>query len=317
MAASSNLALLFFVVAIIYICFLVVLIVRTVVQIFSAKRFPNTRQMQVFRAFYGSLWVSALLNSALYWVLFANQAQDTTQGTTGFKSVVLIFIPSVLMSLNYALMYLQLENMQKESRVQGGVAYMNRESHEKLQRVVNIVTFTYVAIFILVQIGFTVMTMFDWIDPTAFLIELNVTLFVMLVFLNVTALVSYFRNSGSPYKNDKFKKYVRKFKTVVIVWNLAFVIKFFMTTLGVNIVDISQSGPESDDFGYSLKTFANILFTELIPFYMVLDKKIIKIFTLKFLELSVDGTEDNQEASPSQSHNSSVEIDGERDPNTE
>lgn len=133
MAASSNLALLFFVVAIIYICFLAVLICRTAVRIFSTKQFPNTRRMQVFRAFYGSLWVITLLNSALYWVLFANQAKDrATDNTTGFKSVVLIFLPSILMSLNYSLMYLQLEDMQKEARVQGGVAYMQRDSHLKL-----------------------------------------------------------------------------------------------------------------------------------------------------------------------------------------
>lgn len=75
---------------------------------------------------------------------------------------------------------------------------------------------------------------------------------------------------------------------MLIVWNIAFIIKFFMTSFGINIVDISDSSEESDDFGYSLKTFANILFTELIPFYMVLDKKLIKIFTLKFLEVSIE-----------------------------
>ena len=31
-------------------------------------------------------------------------------------------------------------------------------------------------------------------------------------------------------------------------------------------------------------TFVNIMFTEVVPFYFVLDKKIIKIFTLKFLD---------------------------------
>lgn len=152
--------------------------------------------------------------------------------------------------------------------------------------------------------------MFSKVDATVFLVELNVTLFIMLLFLNVTALVSYCRNSGNPYKCEKYKKYVRKFKVVVIIWNLAFVIKFFMTTLGVNIVDISENtGSENDDFGYSLKTFANILFTELIPFYMVLDKKIIKIFTLKFLEHGLeDGTRNNSDSGPT-SHNTSVDID--------
>jgi len=49
-----------------------------------------------------------ILNSALYWVLFANEVGDTSPATKsdGFKSVVLIFIPTILMSLDYALMYL-------------------------------------------------------------------------------------------------------------------------------------------------------------------------------------------------------------------
>ena len=57
MASSSNLGLLFFVVAIIYVLFLVVLIVRTAVPLFSCRQYPNTKQMKVFRAFYGSLWI--------------------------------------------------------------------------------------------------------------------------------------------------------------------------------------------------------------------------------------------------------------------
>ena len=108
MAASDNLGLLFFVVAIIYLCFLVVLIFRTAVPIFSCKRYPNKMHMKIFRAFYGSLWIQFVLNSSLYWVLFVNVANnDTTPAPDeGYKAVVLIFIPTILMSLDYAVMYL-------------------------------------------------------------------------------------------------------------------------------------------------------------------------------------------------------------------
>ena len=76
MAASSNLGLLFFVSALIYLCFLFVLICRTAYPIFSCKSYPNNMNMKVFRAFYGSLWLQTILNSALYWVLFGYQAND-------------------------------------------------------------------------------------------------------------------------------------------------------------------------------------------------------------------------------------------------
>ena len=166
MAVSSNLALLFFVVALIYLCFLFMLIIRTAVPIFSTKRYPNTRHMKVFRAFYGALWIQTVLNSALYWVLFANQAGERTRGTDqGFKSVALIFMPTILMSLDYALMYLQLEDMQKRARSAGGVAYMSRNAHQKLEKIMNIVTFTYVGIFILVQAAVMILTVFNLVNP--------------------------------------------------------------------------------------------------------------------------------------------------------
>ena len=94
-----------------------------------------------------------MLNSSLYWVLFANQANNDTSSPTkgdGFKAVVLIFVPTILMSLDYAVMYLQLDDMQKRSRVQGGVAFMKKESHTKLTKIMNIVTLCFVGIFITV-----------------------------------------------------------------------------------------------------------------------------------------------------------------------
>ena len=55
--AADNLSLLFFVVALIYLCFLVVLIFRTARPIFSVQQYPNKKEMKLFRAFYGSLWI--------------------------------------------------------------------------------------------------------------------------------------------------------------------------------------------------------------------------------------------------------------------
>mmetsp|Transcript_27074 Transcript_27074/g.33592 ORF Transcript_27074/g.33592 Transcript_27074/m.33592 type:complete len:117 (+) Transcript_27074:31-381(+) len=106
---DDTLALLFFVMALIYLCFLVVLVIRTAVPIFSVKKYPNTRPMQMFRAFYGSLWIQMILNCVLYWVLFGEKAGKrniaTEEDDSGTKSVALIFMPYVLMCLDYALMY--------------------------------------------------------------------------------------------------------------------------------------------------------------------------------------------------------------------
>ena len=279
--------------------------------------------MKIFRAFYGSLWIQMILNSALYWVLFANQINDSeAKHAEGFKGVILIFLPTILMSLDYALMYLALDDMQKRSRVQGGVAFFKKEQHEKLEKIMFIVTFTYVGIFIGVQVLIIILTIFKLVEAQAFLVELIVLIAFLMLFLNVFALAGYCRNAGNPYLNDRNKKYVRKFKVLLVVWNFAFIIKFFMTSFGTTILDIGESGDSDNDFWYSLETFVNIMFTEIIPFYFVLDKKIIKIFTMRFLDQNLNSSQGNNDqmievsqspdGSPPLSLNSSVDLSAEK-----
>ena len=272
-------------------CFLVLLIFRTTVPMFNCRKFPNTKEMKAFRAFYGTLWISTVLNSALYWVLFAEQANENYDPidpeedpeAAGLKSVILIFIPTIIMSLDYTLLYLQLEEMNKGARSQGGVAYIKKEYHMKLTKIMNIVTFVYVGIFIAVQALIIVLTVVGTVKPQAFLVELNTLILFLMIFLNIFALVNYCRNAGNPYLNAKFKKYVRKYKFVVVMWNVGFIIKFIMSSAGAALFDLDATGQPSDDFWYSVETFVNIMFSEIMPFYLVLDTKIIKIFTLKFL----------------------------------
>ena len=143
---------------------------------------------------------------------------------------------------------------------------------------------SYVGLFIGIQALIIVLTMFNSVEPQAFLVELYVLIACLMVILNVFALTNYCRNAGNPYLNDRFKKYVRKYKVLIIIWNFAFILKFFMTNFGTTILDLqSEEKEDNNDFWYSLETFVNIMFTEIIPFYFVLDKKIIKIFTLHFL----------------------------------
>ena len=150
---NDTLALLFFVMALIYLCFLVALLFRTAIPIFSVQKYPNTRPMQMFRAFYGSLVIQMVLNCTLYWVLFGEAAGTdtyTSDDSDGFTVVALIFLPYVLMCLDYALMYLQMDDMQKRARMQGGVAYIKKEQYDKLEKIMRIVTLVYVATFIVI-----------------------------------------------------------------------------------------------------------------------------------------------------------------------
>ena len=126
------------------------------------------------------------------------------------------------------------------------------------------------------------------IGSVAFLAEIETMIFILMCILNINALIWYCRNAGNPYHNDKYKRYVHKFKFVVVYWNFAFITKLIFSNVGVNITDFDGSSDDpdvsSDDFWYSIETFANIMISEIIPLYFVIDNKFIKIFTMQFLD---------------------------------
>ena len=74
-----------------------------------------------------------------------------------------------------------------------------------------IITLAYVAAFMVIQIGLMIFTCLDMVDTNNFLVELNTLVAILMIFVNANALVSYCRNAGNPYLNEKNKKYVRKF----------------------------------------------------------------------------------------------------------
>lgn len=76
--------------------------------------------MILFRALYGALWAITFLNGTLYWVLFGEQLgriETNQDDEDGFTSVCLVFLPTVLMSIGYTIMYVQLDELNKNSRM--------------------------------------------------------------------------------------------------------------------------------------------------------------------------------------------------------
>ena len=85
------------------------------------------------------------------------------------------------------------------------------------------------------------LTVAGLVPPKAFLVELNTLIFVLMILLNVQSMVQYCRNAGNPYLDEKKAKYVRRFKIVIVIWNVAFITKFFLTSfLPTSLVDISE-----------------------------------------------------------------------------
>ena len=153
------------------------------------------------------------------------------------------------------------------------------------------------------------LTMINVVEPEAFLVELNTLIFILMLLMNAQALTLYCRNAGNPYINNLFKKKVRKYKTIIIVWNLAFILKFFLSIFGTTVLEMDDKQSKDENFWFSVEMFINIMFTEIIPFYFVLDKKIVKIFTLKFLDIDSEVANEISSAEGASNLNDSVNLD--------
>lgn len=107
------------------------------------------------------------------------------------------------MSASYAVMYMHYELIQKRSRVQGGVVYMQRFQDAKIERITKLVTFIYVGFYISAQTALLVLTVLDFMEINTFVAQLSAFTLLLIAALNVNATVMYCRNAGSPYKTPK------------------------------------------------------------------------------------------------------------------
>ena len=92
-------------VTIVYILLLVFTLTHTRSRLFTMKD-PSTSS-KVFKALYAFIMTQILLTDVLYWVYFSKIVNyDFSQGTVTLSHVVaLVFLPTILMMLNYSLLY--------------------------------------------------------------------------------------------------------------------------------------------------------------------------------------------------------------------
>jgi len=98
-------AMVLLVLAIVYVLLLVVTLTHTRSRLFTMKDPSIT--MKVFKAFYAFIIIQIILTDVLYWVYFFKIVNyDYSKGTVTLSHVLaLVFLPTILMMLNYSLLF--------------------------------------------------------------------------------------------------------------------------------------------------------------------------------------------------------------------
>ena len=101
-------AMVLLVLGLVYIVLLGITMANTCKRMFKSD---NSISMKVFKSFYAFILTQIVLTDALYWAYFFKIIDSSfEQDMFGLGSqVALVFLPTILMMLNYSLLYFQLE----------------------------------------------------------------------------------------------------------------------------------------------------------------------------------------------------------------
>ena len=94
----------------------------------------------------------------------------------------------------------------------------------------------------------------------------------------------YFRLAGSPYRQEKFYKYVKLLGVTCAVWTICFIFKFFSYSFGSAALFRHDTGSPQIGLWASIWFGISSVLSDVVPLYFVLDAKFIKIFTMKHLD---------------------------------
>ena len=85
---------------------------------------------------------------------------------------------------------------------------------------------------------------------------------------------------------------------VCAIWTAAFVIKRTVSFMGLDVMSTdptSSTTKAEDDFRDAVILALYSIVTELIPLYVVIDPRFVKIFTMNFLLTNVQASEETEE----------------------
>ena len=107
--ASNNFGMAFFAVGLLYALLAFVCVCRTWERLFKCKKYENKPPMRVWRAFYAFMWCYIALNSALYWIYFAEFVNPPDAASSDLREllryIALSYTPLILSVLSYSLLY--------------------------------------------------------------------------------------------------------------------------------------------------------------------------------------------------------------------
>ena len=159
-------------------------------------------------------------------------------------SLITLYVPTILMTIVYMLIYYQLERLFTQSRIRSSSANDDKEkrfSRKKLTKWIKNAFWVLLSLFVVSEFLLSVLLLFNLIHQVAFQIQITVLTTVFILFANLSMLALYCSYTGQPYISNEYYKNVKHCAFVAVYWTFAFILKL----IAANFDRISLSATNS------------------------------------------------------------------------
>lgn len=256
------------------------------------------------RVFYIMIFIEAVISCWCFLLLglFNPYEDEATEENKDRLFWSIVLIPDILYLISYGILFWQLVKLILE-----GHMHLPSELHVPYIRNkglgYKILLFSLIG-YVVLQIMFAILYLVSVIQFVDFVLQLSIIITIVWVSVLLFLLLILIKFSGRPYQNNEYKTKLRTLLIVVIVWSVLKIIRAgfgFTRNKDSNFIRKALEGLsfKSDNKWQSLQFIIIFLVCEIIPFLMVLDASMIKIFRLEARKhesfISVEETEEDEE----------------------
>lgn len=274
MKNSSELFLVFFILALSFTCFLL----YTALRLYQSKRFVQewkyTRLIYIFQI------VQLLLRSVSFWIICVLSSELDAGENTVFATFSL---PDCLIVASYIMIFWVMLNCTRHTRIDSNYSSTGRANLIRAGRITLIILVLWL---ILEMLAYALMYL-GVISSNSISIQQGIVSFLVSFIVAAGLITVQIKYSGLPFKSIQASKYMKTVIFITCVWTLGRiahgVIYLIMTgsLAGGKLSNFSELVGDSKTI---ILIIVDLLVTELMCYYFVLDYSFFRIFVADFVD---------------------------------
>ncbi|CAG9310862.1 unnamed protein product [Blepharisma stoltei] len=275
MALDAELFLVFFVLAIIYSCFFAYTVIRALGFKNFLVRWKHAKLLYIFQL------AEIFFRMLSFWLIcFFDSQINLNDANIGF---LLLSLPEALFISSYFMLFWVMITANIYTRLNSDSSYDYKLNPGRYRlQIVGKLTLTLLAILMVFEGVMYILLFCSVIEPTYIVLQQCIQAFITAIIVIVGLLRVQCKYSGVPYKNEKSAQFMKVVIFSTLVWTAGRIthgILYIFRRRDLERESSDLSSLNLNDMVPTIVFIVDLLVTELICFYLVLDSSFYKLFS--------------------------------------